>query len=211
MVVMPAGGGEEQIITSTEGARNDIPSSWSPDGKWLVGSTRGGTPEGSYKICLVPISGAPKAETQMRIIASSSENSLWQPHSSPDGHWIVFNAVDLQVGNASTLYVVRSSGGPWTRITEDEYWNDKPRWAPDGSTIYFTSDRTGLQNVWGIRFDVDSGRPVGDPFQVTDYQNPGLKMPDRIFGAEISLTEDQLVLPLTRTTGNLWMLENVDR
>ena len=40
-------------------------------------------------------------------------------------------------------------------------WADKPRWSPDGRTIYFVSRRvTGFLNVWGIRFDQTKGEPV---------------------------------------------------
>ena len=211
MVVMPADGGEEQIITSPEGSWNEIPYSWSPDGRWLVGHTRRGTPEGSSKICLVPISGAPKAETEMRVIASSSELILWQPNMSPDGRWISFEAVSRTGAGFHTLYVVPASGGDWIRITEGKHTDHKPRWAPDGRTIYFLSDRGGFFNVWGRGFDLDQGVPLGEPFQVTAFRSPSRMVYQRMGSNDISLSDDRLVLPMTEVTGNLWMLENVDQ
>ena len=78
----------------------------------------------------------------------------------------------------STLYVMPAAGGPWTRITDGKHWDDKPRWSPDGKTIYFVSGRSGFFNVWGIRFDSTKGKPVGEAFRVTAFENPGLMIPD---------------------------------
>jgi Tol biopolymer transport system component len=37
------------------------------------------------------------------------------------------------------LYTVRVSGGCWVRVTDGTSWDDKPRWSPDGKTIYHVS------------------------------------------------------------------------
>ena len=196
MVVMPADGGEEQIITRPQGAWNHIPYSWSPDGRWLVGHTRRGTPEGSRKICMVPISGAPKAETEMRVIASSSDLNLWQPYMSPEGRWISFEAVSPSEAGFNTIYVVPASGGDWIRITAGKHIDHKPRWAPDGKTIYILSARGGFMNVWGRRFDPVQGKPVGRPFQVTAFESPSRMVHQQMVVSEISLSSDRLVLPI---------------
>ena len=108
------------------------------------------------------------------------------------------------VGDACGLRFV--SGG-----TEGRYIGDKPHWSPDGKTIYFVSPREGFMNVWGRRFDPVRGKPVGQPFQVTAVASPNRMMPLDLLSADISVSEDRLVLPITEVTGNLWMLENVDR
>ena len=53
----------------------------------------------------------------------------------------------------SRLYVTPASGGPWTQITDGKHWDDKPRWSPDGKTIYFVSGRGASLMSWGIHFD----------------------------------------------------------
>jgi len=66
--------------------------------------------------------------------------------------------------------------------------------------------------VWGIRFDPAKGKPLGEPFRVTSFDAPALMIPRRIPALiEISLTEDRLVLPLDQSSGNIWVLDNVDR
>src|SRR5205814_1594754 len=134
------GDSDEQVLTSSTRGRVSL-TDWTPDGKWALASTDWQTP-GPVALCLFPLDAAPHGETQMIIVASNPEYHLWQGRFSPDGHWISFNAYKATDGAVSTIYVVPVSGGPWVRITEGQYWDDKPRWSPDGKAIYFVSNRT---------------------------------------------------------------------
>jgi hypothetical protein len=56
------------------------------------------------------------------------------------------------------------------------------------------------------------GQPVGEQFRVTEFENPARMLDvERISATQMALTEDQLFLPPTETSGNIWMLENVDQ
>ena len=81
---------------------------------------------------------------------------------------------------------------------------------PGRESDLFFSDRTGLFNVWGIRFNPASGRPLGEPFPVTSFDSPALKVSRGTPIAEFSLTEDSLFLPLEHSSGSIWILDNVD-
>src|SRR5207247_3175797 len=81
IVLLPAGGGEEQLITSPT-TLTEVAGDWSADGAWILGSSDHQTP-GRMAICLFPISAAPRAETQMRVLSSHPEYSLWEGHYSP--------------------------------------------------------------------------------------------------------------------------------
>ena len=84
-------------------------------------------------------------------------------------------------------------------------------WSPDGKTIYYISNRsTAFFNVWGIRFDPARGQPVGEPFRVTSFDNPG-RMVWPSHAVEIALSTDRLFLPITEVTGSIWVLDNVDQ
>jgi len=108
--------------------------------------------------------------------------------------------------------VVPAGGGAWRRITDGKHWEDKPNWSPDGKTIYFVSGRGGgFYNVWGIRFDPSSGKPVGQSFQVSKFENPGLIVPRQISPVALSITEDKMALTLGDSSGSIWILENADR
>jgi hypothetical protein len=134
---------------------------------------------------------------------------LYQPHFSPDGKWSVFEAVRDLLN--STLYAIPAAGRPWIQITYSKQWDDKPRWSPDGKTIYYLSERKGFVNVWGVHFDPARGQPLGEPFQITTFETPTLMIPMDIGSVEFSLTAGRLVLPLAQASGNIWILGNVDR
>ena len=181
---------------------------WSRDGRWLVVGQA--TPQAN-EIWLLPFASAPHAESKAQKIVSDSKHLLFQAHSSPNGRWIVFEAIANSPNPESTLYTVPISGGRWTRITDSKHWDDKPRWSPDGRTIYFLSLRGGFFNVWGIHFDPDAGKPVGDPFQVSKFESSRLMVPRWIAPVGLSLTQDKLVMTIAEESGSIWVLDNVDR
>lgn len=203
------GGGDEQVVTSPMQDRQSL-TDWTPDGKMILASSDLRTP-GRAALCLFPLDAAPHAETQMRVIASHPDYHLWQGRFSPDGRWISFNAFKATDPTASTVYVVPASGGPWINITEGQYWDDKPRWSPDGKSIYFVSNRTGFFNVWKVRFDPTSGKPLGQPARVTAFESPTQMIMPNIVPMEMGLTRDRLILPMVETSGGIWILDNVDR
>ena len=202
-------GSDEQIVTSPMQGRISL-TDWTPDGKWILMSSDLQTP-GRVALCLFPLDAAPRAETQMRMIASNPEYNLWQGRFSPDGRWISFNAFNATDPSVSTVYVVSASGGEWVKLTEGRYWDDKPRWSPDGKAIYFVSNRTGFFNVWKVRFDPASGKPLDQPTRVTDFESTTQMIIPNIIQLEMALTSDRIILPMMETSGSIWVLENIDR
>jgi Tol biopolymer transport system component/DNA-binding winged helix-turn-helix (wHTH) protein len=181
------------------------PYDWSSDGKWLLDSIAG-------TIRLAPLAAAPHVETGAKeIVFDHPGYTLFQPRLSPDDRWIVFEAVAASPSLESALYVVPVAGGPSTRITDGRHWDDKPRWSPDGKTIYFVSGPGGFFNIWGIHFDPATGKTFGQPFQVSKFERPHRMIPRWIPSVGISLTQDKLVSTIAEESGNIWVLDNVDR
>ena len=60
---------------------------------------------------------------------------------SPDGEHIVFDLL-------GHLYEMPYAGGAAERLTEGRSWNMFPRYSPDGTSIAFTSDRGGSNDLW---------------------------------------------------------------
>lgn len=206
--------GEHQLMLWSSQSQDEEPLTggikmyvydWSPDGKWLLAVTGG-------QVWLIPFSSLRHAETAAaQKIVSNPAYQMYQPHISPDERWVVFEAVANTPSPESALYVVPASGGPWTRITDGRRWDDKPRWSPDGKTIYFLSGAGGFFNVWGIRFDPAKGKNVGQPFQISKFDNQRVRISDSIPQVGFSLTQDKLVLTMAEESGNIWLLDNVDR
>jgi Tol biopolymer transport system component len=198
---------EEPLTTSSRMDRDAL--DWSGDGKWLLISQENRA-TGHFDVWVLPVASRPNAEAAAQKVTSNSEYHLYQCHFSPNGRWIIFEASRNQSSAVeSTLYVMAASGGPWIRITDGKHWDDKPRWSPDGKTIYFVSGRGGFFNVWGIRFDAVKGKPVGDPFQVTSFESPSLMIPTNIPPVELSVTQEKLVLTIAEVSGSIWVLDSV--
>lgn len=192
------------------GVGNSLPGKvfdWSPDGKSVL-ATHWDSPAAQPSIWKFFVDPSLSGESTAREIISDPNYELYQSHFSPDGRWIVFEAVKQP---SSTIYAIAAAGGPWVRITDSKQWDDKPRWSPDGKTIYYLSERRGFFNVWGIHFDPLKGRPQGEPFQVTSFETPSLMIPKYIPAVDISFTDGRMVLPLAQVSGNIWILDNVDR
>ena len=199
----------EEPLASMSATGWQVVSDWSPDGKAILVSQ--GTDTHLFEVWLVPIADAPHAETAAKKIISSPTSNVYQAHFSPDGQWIAFEtAADTPTGVDSAVYVTRAAGGPWIRLGHGKNWDDKPRWSPDGKTIYFISGRSGFFNVWGVHFNPATGILVGTPFPVTAFDQPSLMISQRIEGAELSVTQDRLALLMEETSGSIWMLENVE-
>jgi Tol biopolymer transport system component len=147
---------------------------WSRDGKRLLVAQEEGQ---THEVWLR--SAAPTQNPDLaRKLVSSPAYDLYQPHFSPDGRWIAFEAIRSQPTLIeSTIFVTPAAGGPWIGITDGKHWDDKPRWAPDGKTLYFVSSRGGFLNVWGIRFDPARSKAMGDPFQVAFFESTDMMVP----------------------------------
>jgi len=183
----------------------ETPHDWSPDGRELL-IAEAMQRNSRSEIWSLPTS--PATDTVPRKIAADPRYDLYQPHFSPDGRWIVFEAVTVPF-SASVLYVIPAVGGQWVPIPAMGHWDDKPRFSPDGEVIYYLSERHGFFNVWGIHFDKNRGGPVGKAFRVTSFESPDLMVPTFISPVELSIAKDKLVVNLAEVSGSIWMLEKV--
>jgi Tol biopolymer transport system component len=186
-------------------------SDWSSDGQAILGACRFNRSE-RYSTCLVPVSGEQESgDSPVRVIASDSKRNLYNQRFSPDQRWITFLAHDLLYAATSTVYVIPAAGGAWRAITDGAWFDDKPRWGPDGRILYFVSNRTGIANVWGRRFDTSTGTPIGEPFPVTSFRSAQFVLTPRTVQMDIAVTASHLLLPMSESRSEIWMLDQIDR
>ena len=158
---------------------------------------------------LLPLSSAPHAERDIRVVASDPVRDLYAARAAPNQRWITFNAVDPRTSAVSTIYAADLKSGSWTAISDRGAWDDKSRWAPDGRAIYYVSNLAGVANVWGRRFDPATGRPIGAAFAVTDFATP--RQTPSAQGMEIVVTRNRLVVPITEASSDIWILDTAAR
>jgi Tol biopolymer transport system component len=204
VVLRPSGGVEARYALSRDATTTFRPSDWSPDGTWILGGCR---PDGSARLAVCSLDvGEPSPA--VAVITAHPDLNLFQQRLSPDAAWITFMAANPLEAGTSTIHVVRAGGGVWTPMTDGRQFDDKPIWSADGRRLYYLSNRGGFFNVWGRRFDPAAGQPVGSPFRVTDFHSPRLMIsPDNIPSVGIAVAAEQLVLPITEASGQLWVLD----
>lgn len=206
VVVLPTSGGGERVVANVDRSSFTV-TDWSPDSQWLLGTCAAPL----KAICLLPTTESRQGEASIRILASDPSRHLYAPRLSPDQRWISFHSLDEKSPGATRLYVTPLAGGMWIPVTDGRSWDDKARWAPDGKTLYFVSNRSGFLNVWGRHLDPATGRPVGETFRVTSFESPNQMLAPSIRGMEIGISADRLVVPVTEASGHIWLLTDIDR
>ncbi|HUS19068.1 MAG TPA: S9 family peptidase [Terriglobales bacterium] len=96
---------------------------------------------------------------------------LGDPVVSPDGKWVLFSAVDVNLAEntrRSHLWVVPVAGGEAKVITSGATNETRGRFSPDGKSILFQSPRDGGQQIWVQAFDGTNGALSGEPRRVTN-------------------------------------------
>lgn len=86
------------------------------------------------------------------------------PRWSPDGSWIAVSR--WSPGARYHLLLLRPDGSPAHSITSDRAVDASPAWSPDGRWLLWSSDRTGIPNLFAVPVDAATGQP-GPVRQVT--------------------------------------------
>jgi Tol biopolymer transport system component len=204
--------GSERLV-STWSDRMVALGEWLPDGSAALSSYWTPFPTGPVALVLWPLNrGA--ADAPRRVLLGRSSGEFWQAGFSPDRRHVSFVATmggappQLAIG---VLSLAPAATG-WTRVAADHPWADKPRWAPDGRTLYFISRKPlGYYNLWGVRMDPQSGTPTSEPFQITHFDSSALSIDPNMTTSDIAIGSGRLAVTIARVTGSIWMLQDAAR
>jgi len=197
---------QERVLT-TPGTGEVIPTDWSSDAQRLLAACRFRS-EDRLGTCIVPVSGS---LGEVRRLSSDTGLNMFQQRFSPNEKWISFIGVTPGDRSVARVYLMPADGGAWMPVTDGTAYDDKPRWSPDGRTLYFISNREGRSNVWGQRIEPSTGTPVGQPFRVTSFDEGRQSLAPYIGQLTMSVTPTRLVLPMYEANGQIWMLDAVDK
>ena len=202
-------GGKERFVSRWT-TNSFSPKDWHAE-RGLLG-TYGPFP-GDSSLAVWPTTNS-EADKPDRVLVSKPKTSFWQPRFSPNGRWLSFVVSRDDRPNNPEVVVSSADGSPperWTRIAADHTWPDKPRWAPDGRTLYFISRRpTSYFNLWAVRFDPERGTPIGKPYALTQFDSQSLVISPDITTMEIDVSSRHVMLPMKTVGGSIWMLDNVE-
>ncbi len=135
----------EKLTRLTEGARAGDPDV-SPDGRWLAFEING---RSRRRIAVMDF--RPGAAIEIVWQGPGRYDQAYSPRISPDGKKIAFSA--WTEGGYHDLYVYDRDSKTTARLTEDRAIDTFPVWSPDGRWIYFTSDRSGIYNIYALSTD----------------------------------------------------------
>ena len=87
------------------------------------------------------------------VTFDTSEGTWMSVDISPDGKTLVFDLL-------GDLYTVPVAGGTASALTRGPAFDNHPRYSPDGTTIAFTSDEGGMENLWLVNADGSNRRAL---------------------------------------------------
>ena len=96
---------------------------------------------------------------------------IGSPVPSPDGKWVVFDAVDVDLKantKISHLWIVPAAGGTARRLNQTNNHEERPRFSPDGTKLIWISKATDPTQIWMSIFTPETGGLDGTPHQVTN-------------------------------------------
>ncbi len=117
----------------------------SPDGKKMVFivNTKGTT---YLDIADVAADGA--LSRRRDLVPSARWEQAYTPRFSPDGARVAYSV--WTEGGYRDIRLVDVSTGVFEQITHDRSLDLNPVFSPDGKTLYFASDRTGIYNIYAL-------------------------------------------------------------
>lgn len=127
-------------VRLTHGLRARYPDI-SPDGEQITYVRNSAGTQSLWIADLDDIEG-----TQESLVQSGRFEQVYTPKFSPDGTRVAYS-VWLK-GGYRDIHVMDLRTHEVTRITDDRAMDTGPAWAPNGNRLYFSSDRTGIANIY---------------------------------------------------------------
>lgn len=142
--------GEELVRRRlTTGLRASAPDV-SPDGKRVVFVVNS---MGTTHLEVADIHGDGSLSERRHLVPSARFEQAYTPRFSPDGKKVAYGV--WTAGGYRDIRIVDVATGTFRAVTRDRALDMQPVWSPDGKTLYFTSDRTGIPNIYA--YDVGGG------------------------------------------------------
>jgi len=147
MAQTAAGGAVTRLTRGQRLAHPDL----SPDGERIVAVQEG---DGTRRLAVMDL-----ATGELEVISEPQPDEHWAyPRWSPDGRHIA--AVRWRRPTMMDIVVLRPDGTLAAEITADRAVDTTPFWTPDGRFLLWSSDRTGIPNIFVAPFVPEDDSPT---------------------------------------------------
>ena len=136
------GGEEGSRKQLTVGQRASAPDV-SPDGKKVVFVVN---TKGTTYLDIADVAPTGTLSNRRDLVPSARFEQAYTPRFSPDGAKVAYSA--WTAGGYRDIRLVDVATGAFEQITRDRALDLNPVFSPDGKSLYFASDRTGIYNIY---------------------------------------------------------------
>lgn len=197
LFVIPALGGTPKRLTYH--SAGDQLSDWTSNENLLFTTSRTFRQvEWESEIHSVSVEGG----TPARMLDALGAN----PTLSPDGRFLAFVKGSCRItreeyqGSANRdIWLYDKKDGEYTQLTEFEGQDYLPRWG-DSQTLYYISAQPGSYNIHRVRVNGE-GKAVGQPEQLTDFKNDGVRYFDVNQEGKLLIMERKIDIYTLNTEG----------
>jgi Tol biopolymer transport system component len=142
--IAASGEGREELLYAS--GENKLPTSWSPDGRYLLYGTHARETNGD--IWLLPLDGAGQRTPVPLVHTRANEGG---GKFSPDARWIAFVSDESGIAEVYVQpFVVPSASGDspaGPKVLVSRKGGRRPQWRVDGKELFYTSPDGGLMSV----------------------------------------------------------------
>jgi len=129
----------------------------SPNGQSIVYTTND---RGTTTLRIASMTADHRLVDERRLVPAGLFEQVYTPRFSPDGRRVAYGT--WTAGGYRDIRIVDVDTGALVELFHDRAIDQQPVWSPDGKTLYFTSDRTGIPNIYAWNVS------TGALFQVTN-------------------------------------------
>lgn len=135
---------EDRVLRLTAGQRAAEPDLHPIDANKVVFTVNGAGTTHLMTADLRNVEG-----TITRVVPSRRYEQFYTPRWSPDGKLLAVST--WNDGGFRDIEIIEFASKTRRKITHDRALDTGPAWSPDGQWLYFSSDRTGIANIYAYR------------------------------------------------------------
>lgn len=117
----------------------------SPDGRTITYVINGG---GTSTLRIADLSADGEIANARDLVRPARFDQAYTPRFSPDGRKIAYSVWTR--GGYRDVRIVDARTGSFVEVAHDRAMEMQPVWSPDGETLYFSSDRSGIFNIYAL-------------------------------------------------------------